>query len=350
MQFNKIFPLSFLMSLIIIPNPLLAVDKSELLIEEIKRGVPISRAKPKYPTSAARQGQEGWVVMSFVVGTDGKVSSPIIEDTSNGKVFNRAAERAIKKWVYEPTTSNGKAIEQCKNTVRFDFKLANKKQGARKKFVRSYKKIVESIDAKKFDEAKESIEKLQNKGSWNLYEDAWISSLKAQLYNGLEDNEKELAALRVLSYGNESYFDNDTRLNHLVRLFSLSVDHKLYRKALSVAKKVKKIDKKKKIYFKLEKVVFQIEQFLDSGGEYVVEGQLSNKGIWSYGLARKSFGFVGDISNLRKLDVRCDNKHSVYSIAKDSVWTIPSSWGKCRVFVYGDNNSVVNLVEVKNKA
>ena len=348
MRFNKIYSILFFISLMTIPNTLQAKNDG-LLIEEIKRGGPISRVHPKYPVSAARRGQEGWVVMSFVVDKTGKVNSTIVEDSSNGKVFNKAATKAIEQWVYKPTTINGKAVEQCKNTIRFDFMLDTEEQGARKKFARSYKKITKLITEKKFDEAEESINTLKNKGVWNLYEDAWINSLSASLYSETGDEIKELAALTSVSRSNKSYFDNETNLNHLTRLFDLHIDHKLYVEALETAKKVKKLDKAKKVYFKLEKVVGQLEKFINSGGDYVVKGNTSKKGIWSYGLARKSFGFTGQTSHLRKLDVRCDNKHSVYSIAKDSIWTIPSSWGKCRVFVYGDNNSVVNLVEVKNK-
>jgi len=348
MQFNKIYSILWLASLISVPN-LLKAESNGLFIEEVKRGEPISRVHPKYPIDAARRGQEGWVVMSFVVDTDGKVNSTIVEDSSNGKVFNKAAKKAIEQWEYEPTTINGKVVEQCKNTIRFDFMLDTENQGARRKFARSYKKITQLITNKKFDEAQNNIEKLKNKGAWNLYEDAWINSLSALLFNETGDEIKELAALRSLNRSDKSYFDENITLNQLIRLFNLNVEHKLYAEALKVAKKVKKLDKAKKIYFKLEKVVDQLEKFIDSGGDYVVKGNISNKGVWSYGLARNSFGFTGQTSNLRKLDVRCDNKHSVYSIAKDSVWTIPSSWGKCRVFVYGDNNSVVNLVEVKNK-
>jgi len=347
MQFNKIYFILFLASLMSLSNPLRA-ESNAVFIEEVKRGKPISRVQPKYPINAARRGQEGWVVMSFVVDTQGKVNSTIVEDSSNGKVFNKAAKKAIEQWVYQPTTINGKAVEQCKNTVRFDFMLNTEKQAARKKFARSYKKVTKLITEKKFDEAQKKIEELKSKGAWNLYEDAWINSLSAFLYSETGEESKELAVLTSLSRSDKSYFDDDKNLNNLLRLFSLNIDHKLYVEALKVAKKVKKLDKAKKVYFKLEKMVGQLEKFIDSGGDYVVKGNISSKGVWSYGLARNSFGFIGQTSNLRKLDIRCDNKHSVYSIAKDSVWTIPNSWGECRVFVYGDNNSTVSLVEVKN--
>jgi len=326
-----------------------SAQETDLLIEEIKHGAAITRGNLKFPIRAARRGQEGWVVVSYVIGKDGKVNSAVVDDSSNGKVFNKATLNAVNSWIFEPTTVNGKSIEQCKNKVRVDFHLPGGKAGARRKFVSRYNKILSLIDAKDFEAAKLSIDKLKRKGAWNLYEDAWLTSLEVTYYNQLGDEAGELNALEKLSSAANEYLDTSQTLNHLVRLFSLNVNRKLYVDALRVVNNIKKIDTKNLVYSKLKITSDKIEDFIATGGNYVVESNMGDDGVWRYDLARQSFGFKSDTSLLRKLDVRCENKHLTYAIDGNSVWTVPKSYGKCSIYVYGDNNATISLVEVTNK-
>jgi outer membrane biosynthesis protein TonB len=43
---------------------------------------PVSRSNPSYPTRALQHGNEGWVMLSFVVSDTGEVEQPMIEDSS----------------------------------------------------------------------------------------------------------------------------------------------------------------------------------------------------------------------------------------------------------------------------
>jgi TonB family protein len=328
-------------------NPINAQEKN-LLIEEIKRGAPIVRIDPKFPIKAAMRGQEGWVTVSYVIGKDGNVNSAIVEDSSNGKVFNKATLKAINSWVYEPTTVNGKAIEQCKNKIRMNFIMPSEKPGARRKFVGRYKKIKSLIDDNDFETAKSSIDNLKKKGAWNLYEDAWLTSLEVEYYNKLGDESGEINALEQLSFSSQEYLDTNQTLNHLIRLFTLNVDRKLYVDALRVANKIKKVDTENQMYPKLKLTSDKIENFIATGSNYLVESNIGDEGVWRYDLARQSFGFNNDTKQLRKLDVRCENKHLTYAIEGNSVWTVPKSYGKCSIYVYGDQNAAVSLVEVTN--
>lgn len=350
MHTNLVKPISLIVATLFTSPIVVGLEKEKnLLIEEIIRGEPIQRIDPRYPIDAARSGQEGWVVVSYVIGKDGTVNSAVVDESSNGKVFNRATLRAIKQWKFEPTTVNGKAIEQCKNNVRMEFTLASDKKGARRTFVRKYNDAVEFIDNKSFIEARELIDKLHKGGSWNLYEDAWLHSLEAEYYRNTGELNKEYDVLTSLSYGNSDYLGKSQTLRALARLFQLTVDKKYYKSALRAARLVKKIDDKKLLFPKLVTTVNQIEQFLKEGDNYLVNGTLES-GVWNYYLARNSFSFSGDTSHLRKLDIRCDNKHLTYKVEDKSVWNIPESYGSCSIYVYGEEGSTVNLIEVAKNA
>lgn len=323
------------------------IDQSpDLLLEEIKRGKPIERISPKYPIEAARRGQEGWVVVSFVIDKEGGVRSPIIEQSSNPKVFDRATLKAINSWKFEPTTVNGQAIEQCRNSVRMDFTLSNGDEGARRKFVSVYKKITKALDSNDLEEARELIDKQRSRGAWNLYEDAWLSNVEARYYQMSGDIDGEMQALSRISSANKPLLGISEHLNSLARLFNLEVNRKEFIDAFYTAKEIQRLDKERLLYPRVRKITERIEQYIDGNENYLVQGKFNQEGVWRYQLARNSFGFTGDVSSIRKMDVRCENKFLSYKIAQDTKWTVPDSYGQCALYVYGERDKTVKLVEM----
>jgi TonB family protein len=77
--------------------------------------------RPDYPQEARVSGTEGWVNVSMSVTPAGNVLDPRVEESSNGKLFDRAALGAVRKWKYEPFGGT----EAQRLTVRVEFKLKN---------------------------------------------------------------------------------------------------------------------------------------------------------------------------------------------------------------------------------
>ena len=86
---------------------------------------PIVRINPKYPTTAARDGIEGWVQLSFSISPNGEVIDPVVINAEPKRTFDREAIRAIKRWKYRPKVIEGVAQLQTGQTVQLDFKLDN---------------------------------------------------------------------------------------------------------------------------------------------------------------------------------------------------------------------------------
>lgn len=84
---------------------------------------PIVRINPKYPTTAAREGIEGWVQLSFNVSPSGEVIDAQVTDSEPKRIFDREALRAIKRWKYRPKVIDGIAQVQTGQSVQLDFKL-----------------------------------------------------------------------------------------------------------------------------------------------------------------------------------------------------------------------------------
>ncbi len=75
---------------------------------------------PKYPEAARKKNVQGDVKLDIVIGKNGAVKSANVTD--GPKELTKAAIDAVKHWRYQPTVSNGKAIE-VETAVDLQFKL-----------------------------------------------------------------------------------------------------------------------------------------------------------------------------------------------------------------------------------
>jgi protein TonB len=75
---------------------------------------------PKYPRKARRMGCEGIVILKVLVGENGRVSNFEIFQSSGYPILDKAAVSAVKMWLFEPGTKNGKKIKiWVKVPIRF---------------------------------------------------------------------------------------------------------------------------------------------------------------------------------------------------------------------------------------
>jgi protein TonB len=64
-------------------------------------------ALPDYPSSAARNGETGTTTLALLVGTDGRVSSARVQQSSGSRVLDRAALNALSLCKFKPAMTNG---------------------------------------------------------------------------------------------------------------------------------------------------------------------------------------------------------------------------------------------------
>jgi TonB family protein len=84
----------------------------------------VKRVAPQYPTRAAQDGLEGYVLLDYLVTDTGRVIDVKITESQPSRVFDRVARDAVRRWKYLPQTVDGKPVEVRMNT-RIDFKLAD---------------------------------------------------------------------------------------------------------------------------------------------------------------------------------------------------------------------------------
>ena len=85
----------------------------------------VPRAKFKtvveYPARAKAKEIEGFVTMSILINTDGKIDTVKIIESEPAGIFDKSVLRTIKKWVFEPARYKGEAVKTWANqTIRFE--------------------------------------------------------------------------------------------------------------------------------------------------------------------------------------------------------------------------------------
>ena len=78
----------------------------------------IERVAPAYPEAARERNLDGEVLLLVVVGNDGKVVRTY--QLSGDPILAEAAEKAVKKWRYQPHRVNDLAVE-FETEVRLKF-------------------------------------------------------------------------------------------------------------------------------------------------------------------------------------------------------------------------------------
>jgi TonB family protein len=319
------------------------------LDNEVKTATPIIKLSPTYPKKAAQNKQEGWVRLSYVVKEDGSVDLPIIEDSSGIKSFEKAAKRAVKAWTFDPATRNGKTIEQCKNSVQLDFKMKKTTKGASRRFVKHYRKVLQLINEKELNEAKQALNELAKKPRQNFYEDKYFFSVQASYFQAKGNNRQELANLKKLIPTGKYYLPKDSYVYSITRAFQLALLNNELSSTLYFYDKLNQFDPNNNRLVELSPYIDKIHALINSSEHIFVAAQINERKNWNHYLSRKNFSFTDIEGKLNSVDVRCDNHFSTYAVDSEKQWNIPSSWGKCQLFVKGEQGVKFNLVELAAK-
>ena len=75
----------------------------------------------EYPARAKAKDIEGFVSLSLLINTEGKVETAKIVESEPAGIFDKTVLRTIKKWTFEPARYKGKPVKTWANqTIRFE--------------------------------------------------------------------------------------------------------------------------------------------------------------------------------------------------------------------------------------
>jgi protein TonB len=91
---------------------------------ETRDAIPVSSIRVRYPATALRNNQEGWVDLQYTVNPDGSVTNISVVNAEPRHVFDSAAIDAIRHAKFSPALRDGTATAS-QQQKRIEFKLNN---------------------------------------------------------------------------------------------------------------------------------------------------------------------------------------------------------------------------------
>jgi len=302
---------------------------------------PVEQPLPAYPDDV-RKGQEAWVRVSFVVEGDGRVADPVVIDSAGGGAFEQAAIDAVSRWRFEADALPAGASR----TVDLRFELERGKDRASNDFLRRYRDAATSLIDENYEKAREQADRAADFGGWNLYE----ATILELLLGRLDDAEGRDAAnlrryRRAVGIGNAEALKGQARRDVLARIFEIEYETGQYGAALETWDRLVASGASGDQVEALAEKKADIDGKIAAGETVTTVGTLSGRAPWSYAPLGRSFSFASVDGNVESFEARCDN-HRVGAVVKaDNTWTLPESWGDCRVFVFGEDGASFELVE-----
>ncbi|NQZ06605.1 MAG: energy transducer TonB [Algicola sp.] len=346
----KLLLLSSLLSTAVYAETPKIPEPSSKLVESTNFAKPIVRVEPHYPNSALRRGHEGWVNLSFVVEPDGSVSNAFVTDSSGFKDFEGSALKAVNQWKFSPAADqDGNAIQQCVNSLWLSFTIRNggKPEGASGRFRGRYNDIQAAFDAKDYKKSKQLLIDMSNMRRFSLYEDRQYWQLKGYHAQYTGDDKSALSHFKRASTRVKNSTD-EFELTLLSNIFILQLKQNLFVDALSTYQQLEKTKGSEKTLERFKPYQQKIATVIASNKIFSVPSTIGERGFAQYQLARNQFEIGNVQGQVDKIKVFCDNKQNTFSYAADSAWTIPESWGKCSLYVYGSKDTAFNIVELPN--
>jgi TonB family protein len=319
---------------------------------------PLARTNPDYPDRALRLNQEGWVTLSFVVTPDGSVTETMIEDSNGLEYFERAAVASVSKWQYEPARRNGEPVEEAMMQTTIYFQLSGA-QGADRAFRQNYTKIVELLQAGDVAAAGAEVDALNAKGTSNLYEDAWLWLLKAAHLDAVKapDSLPLVHALqRAIGASGPAgaiYLDPERFVSTAHRLYVLHVQRGELGSAVETFERVRDTEGARRApnyeqaLAAMRPTYEQIMASVDTEQVIVVKGRIDEYHYWIGKLLRRSFSLDSVVGRVDTVDIRCKSGTTRVGFTnEEQAWTIPESWGDCRLYVKGEPGATFSLLEL----
>lgn len=100
--------------------PKVAAPKRVQVSQGVSQGLLVHKVVPTYPSVAKQARIQGQVLLSAVIGKDGKIQN--LQVVKGHPMLTAAAINAVKQWQYKPYYLNGQPVE-VDTTITVDFSM-----------------------------------------------------------------------------------------------------------------------------------------------------------------------------------------------------------------------------------
>jgi len=273
---------------------------------------------------------------------------PIIVDSSGGREFEESARAVVDQWLFEVSGE-----EQANNTTEIRFEIPRGRDRASTDFMRRYRRIVTYLFHEEVEKARTQVDQALEFGGWNLYESTMLWLMVGRV-EGAEGNAtgKLETYRRALGMSNRNSLGANDRMDLLIKLFDLEIEHAQYAAATETFRMLEDEPGSQKTVESLQDKVAEMERSLAAAGPIVVKATVFNpcnseegKPLWTYVPVRRTFSFAALSGNVERFEVRCERDRLEGLMEAGKTWSLPADAGSCQVFVFGDDGASFEFVE-----
>ena len=325
---------------------------------------PVSRVNPEYPSGPLAQGKEGWVELSFVISETGDVLEPMIEQSSGGEPFERAALRAVEQWKYLPAMENGVPVERATKTIiRFQLESGGGGQArgeyverASAAFVKNYQQLVRLVDGQDFAGAAALLATMEAEERLNRYETAflwWAKYVYLSRASSSDLVQMRRALERAVGGEEDMYLSMDQFVAAAERLVVLHAQAADIAAAMAMferlrdkvaefaedraAEGLRAVPGYPQSVAALQPAYEAMQELVESDRLMAMNGSVGEFDYWVHDLLRRSFSFAAINGRVDALDIRCERGRRRYdAVPVDTVWRVPEEWGTCGIYLKGE--------------
>jgi hypothetical protein len=142
------------------------------------------------------------------------------------------------------------------------------------------------------------------------------------------------------------FSDNHIAFVHQ-RMVILASQSGLYADALEHFEHLEGLEGQEERLAEIAPLMSKVNEHIESDNAIRVAVTIKEGGNWFHTLVRNQFAFDSIEGDLETVEVRCESHREKFTVAENHVWTIPESWGQCRVLVEGQEDTAFSLVEVE---
>ena len=303
---------------------------------------------PKYPLKAKQNGEEGWVIVNFMVDTHGKPYEISVVEYSD-KDFINPTLKTVEKWEFEPALFEGKPIDAAlTHRIRFLFEENPLSRITSRQVASIFGSIVTAINEKDREEASHRLSEF-NKKKKTLYEESFYWLARYYFAASWLDTDEQYRVLNRALYKTDSgayYLPEKAVPRLLLSKLNLEVKRNYLSNALYTAAQLNDYDLSSRQLQYIVETAKQILEIRSGTGLIVVNGQIDKANSFHHSLLRSRFSFSeveGDIAELR---IKCEKGYLGFNYEAEIAYQVGKKFGECSLQVIGNPGTTFKLLEL----
>jgi TonB family protein len=302
----------------------------------------------EFPPAPAARGQEGQVVLYFMVDAEGRAFDPVVADSIGSEVFQEVALEALSRTRFEPARLNGEAIVGS-SSYRFMFVLEGGTDSASELFAGQYRMFQRALRRDERERIEAALAALEDTGANNRYEQAYLSLARYNHAVKYGRTSEQLVHLTGALSGSSSpedpvYLDEELIRELRRALLPLQLRNNHFPAALDTYALMEADGDDEAVAFFAEAIENARSIELDDT-EYVIPIALDDSGSDWTRLYKHNIALTGGEGDLAEVKLRCEQQFIAFAVERDVSYAVPREWGECSMEVVGDPGAETFLLQ-----